>query len=110
MIGDTIKTIESRIQRGERLSAKDKAELLRLLALLKSEITELSKTQEEEAESIAGFIDRSTHEAARGTKNPELLKLSIDGLSASVKGFEASHPKLVENVNYICTVLANMGI
>jgi Domain of unknown function (DUF4404) len=110
MIDATIKQIEARIQGGKRLPAKDKSELLRLLASLKSEITELSKTRQEDAESIAGFIDRSTHEAARGTKNPELLKLSIDGLSASVKGFEASHPKLVESVNYICTVLANMGI
>jgi len=110
MIDKTIETIETRIRAGKHVSANEKAELLRLLSSLKSEITELSKTQEEEAESIAGFIDRSTHEAARGTKNPELLKLSIDGLSASVKGFEVSHPKLVESVNYICTVLANMGI
>jgi ribonuclease HII len=110
MIDNIIEKIELKIRDGKHLSAKDKSELLRLLASLKSEITELSKTQHEEAESIAGFIERSTHEAARQTKNPELLKVSIDGLSASVKGFEASHPTLVENVNYICTVLANMGI
>jgi seryl-tRNA synthetase len=110
MIGNTIDKIEARIRGGKHLAAKDQAELLRLLASLKSEITELSKTRHEEAESIAGFIERSAHEAARQTKNPELLKHSINGLSASVKGFEASHPKLVEDVNYICTVLANMGI
>jgi hypothetical protein len=110
MVGKTLKKIETKIRDGNRLSEKDKSELLRLLASLKSEITELSKTRHEEAESIAGFMERSTHEASRRTKNPELLKVSIDGLSASVKGFEASHPMLVESVNDICTVLANMGI
>ncbi len=110
MIDNTLEKIETKVRNGKHLSEKDKSELLRLLASLKSEITELSKTQQEEAESITGFVERSAHEVAKQTKNPELLKLSIDGLSASVKGFEASHPKLVENVNYICTVLANMGI
>jgi hypothetical protein len=46
----------------------------------------------------------------RREKNPDLLKIAVDGLSASVKGFEASHPELVENVNYIANALANMGI
>jgi hypothetical protein len=110
MIDSTLEMIETKIHNGKHLSEKDKSELLRLIVSLKAEITELSKTRQEEAESIAGFVERSTHEAGRRTKNPELLKLSIDGLSASVKGFEASHPKLVESVNYICTALANMGI
>ncbi len=69
-----------------------------------------SKTQAEHAESIAGFIERSTHEAMRRQKNPTLLRMAIEGLSASVKGFEVSHPQLVENVNYIANALANMGI
>jgi hypothetical protein len=110
MVGKTLKKIEAKIRNGKHLPEKDKSELLRLLTSLKSEITEFSKTRHEEAESIAGFIERSAHEAARRTKNPELLKVSIEGLSASVKGFEASHPTLVESVNDICTVLANMGI
>ena len=95
MVGKTLKKIETKIRNGKHLSEKDKSELLRLLTSLKSEITEFSKTRHEEAESIAGFIERSAHEASRRTKNPELLKVSIDGLSASVKGFEASHPMLV---------------
>jgi hypothetical protein len=36
--------------------------------------------------------------------------LSVDGLSESVKEFEISHPKLVEKVNNIAAMLANMGI
>jgi hypothetical protein len=109
MIQDTIGKIEAKL-RGANIAPKKKAELLRLLSSLKTEIATLSTTHAEHAESIAGFIERSTHEAVRHEKNPTLLKLSVDGLAASAKGFEVSHPQLVEDVNYICTVLANMGI
>jgi hypothetical protein len=34
----------------------------------------------------------------------------LAGLSASVEGFEKSHPKLVEIVNRICTALSGLGI
>jgi hypothetical protein len=110
MIEETIKKIESRIRSAEAITGKSKSELLTLVATLKSEITILSKTRAEHAESITGFIDRSTHEATRREKNPELLRLSLAGLEESVKGFEASHPQLVQQVNYVCTMLANVGI
>lgn len=109
MIQDTIDKIEARL-RAANVTPRKKTELLRLLASLKSEIATLSKTHAEHAESIAGFIERSTHEAVRQERNPALLKLSVEGLATSVKGFEVSHPQLVEDVNYVCTVLANMGI
>ena len=110
MIEETLKKIESRIRDAEAISGKGKSELLTLVSTLKSEITNLSKTRAEHAESITGFIDRSTHEATRREKNPELLRLSLAGLEESVKGFEASHPKLVAQINYVCTMLANEGI
>jgi DNA repair exonuclease SbcCD ATPase subunit len=110
MIEDTIKKIETKIQTATAITSENKAELLSLLSALESEITRLSKAESEHAESIAGFIERSAHEATRQEKNPELLRLSLAGLAASVKGFEASHPRLVEDINYISTVLANMGI
>ncbi len=110
MIQDTVEKIEAKLRDDTRLTGRKRTELLRLLSSLKSEIARLSETHAEHAESIAGFMERSTHEAVRRERNPALLKLSIDGLAASVKGFEVSHPKLVEDVNYICTVLANMGI
>ena len=46
----------------------------------------------------------------RAEKNPQLLELSLQGLSASVTELEKSHPKLVEIVNAICTTLSNLGI
>ncbi|HUI65218.1 MAG TPA: DUF4404 family protein [Bacteroidota bacterium] len=110
MIQKTIKTIEGRIGSAKVITPQKKKELLELVATLKAEITELSRTKAEHAESITGFIDRSTHEATRRERDPELLKLSLAGLAASVKGFEASHPRLVSQVNYICTMLANIGI
>jgi hypothetical protein len=110
MIGDTIEKIEARIRTASSIKAANKTELLALLGTLKSEITELSKIDADHAQSIASFAGVSTHEATRDVKNPELLKLAIDGLTTSVEGFEASHPKLVHIVNSICRTLANLGI
>ena len=110
MIEETLKKIESRIKSAEAITGKNKSDLLSLVSTLKSEITDLSKTRAEHAESITGFIDRSTHEATRKEKNPELLRLSLAGLAESAKEFEASHPGLVSEVNAICTMLANVGI
>jgi hypothetical protein len=110
MIKDTMKKIKTKIQRESSVADEKKLELLSLLSTLESEITKLSKTDSEHAESITGFIERSTHEVTRRKKNPELLKLSLAGLTESVKGFEASHPLMVANVNNICTLLANIGI
>ena len=110
MIKDTIRKINRRIQAADSLSQNDKTELQKLLASLDSEITGLAKAEADHAESIVGFIERSAHEATRSEKNPELLKISLAGLVASVKGFEASHPRLAEDINTISTILANMGI
>jgi hypothetical protein len=110
MIKDTMQTIKAKIQKEGTLTKEKKSELLKLLSTLESEITKLAKTDSEHAESIAGFIERSAHEATRHKKNPELLRLSLAGMTESIKGFEASHPSMVANINDICTVLANMGI
>jgi Mg2+ and Co2+ transporter CorA len=110
MIDDTIRKIEARIESGESLSPERKSELLQLLGKLKSEVTELSKTHGEQAESIAGFTEQSAREATRSEQNPELLQLSLKGLASSVDGFEKSHPRLVQVVNTISNMLSNLGI
>jgi Domain of unknown function (DUF4404) len=110
MVQNTIEKIEEKIRANSSINPKNKTELLDLLAKLKPEISKFSETQYEHAESIAGFVERSAHEATRQEKNPTLLKIAADGLSASVKGFESSHPKLVETVNYIANALANIGL
>ena len=110
MIEDTISKIEARIQGTEAVKAERRQELLQLLGTLKSEVAGLSKTHQEQAESIAGFTELSTHEATRTQQDPALLKLSLEGLGQSVEGFKKSHPRLVQIVNSISNTLSNLGI
>jgi uncharacterized protein (UPF0218 family) len=110
MLPETISQIEARITSARSLSETRRAELLKLIGQLKSEVTGLSRTHEEEAHSVAAFADVSTREAMRTSKNPELLQHSLDGLELSVTELEESHPKLVDVVNRIATALANVGI
>lgn len=110
MIDDTIRKIEGKIEAAESITPERKSELLQLLGTLKSEITTVSDQDREQAESIAGFTERSTYEAMRSKQNPELLDLSLKGMSRSVEGFEKSHPQLVQIVNSISQTLSNLGI
>ena len=110
MIEDTVGKIEAKIHGTDSIQDEKKRELLLLLGTLKSEIGKLSETHGEQAQSIAGFTEISAHEATRTSQNPELLDLSLKGLSSSVEGFEKSHPRLVQIVNAISTTLSNIGI
>ena|SRR5690349_14484315 len=110
MTQETISKLEAKLRDSAALSPETRQELLELLGQLKSEVTELSRSNAAQAESIAGHTEFSTREAIREEKNPELLQRSLDDLSASVTGFEKSHPKLVEVVNRIATTLSNLGI
>jgi Mg2+ and Co2+ transporter CorA len=110
MIEDTIGKIEARIQSAEAIKEDRRRELIQLLGTLKSEVAELSKTHGEQAESIAVFAEASTHEATRTERNPQLLKLSLQGLGSSVNELEKSHPRLVQIVNAISNTLSNLGI
>ena len=110
MIEETIAKIEARLQLTDALKDDKRQELQQLLATLKAEVAKLSKTHAEQAESIAGFTELSTREATRESQNPQLLKLSLTGLTSSVEEFERSHPKLVEIVNSISSLLSNVGI
>ncbi|MCL5099249.1 MAG: DUF4404 family protein [Candidatus Omnitrophica bacterium] len=110
MIERTLEEIEAKLRQSTSIPTGNRDELLGLLATLKTEVTELAKTHEDQAQSIAGFAVVSTHEAIRTPRNPVLLRHSLDGLSASVTEFEKSHPELVEIVNTICTTLSNLGI
>jgi hypothetical protein len=110
MVEETITQIEARIKKAKSLNEEKKKELLDLLSTLKTEVSQLSKTAAEDARSITGFTEVSIHEAIREEKNPQLLKLSLKGLSTSVERFENSHPKLVGIVNSICNTLSNIGI
>ena len=110
MIQETISQIEARIQNAKSLDGAKKKELLDLVSTLKAEVSEFSKTHPEQTQSITGLTEVSIHEATREEKNPQPLRLSLQGLSTSVKGFEGSHPKVVGVFNSICLSLSNIGI
>lgn len=110
MIQDRLDKIEERLKQSQAVKESDKAELLNLLKSLRAEVTNLSKTRHEQAESIAGFAELSAREATRSEKSPALFNISIDGLTSSVQEFEVSHPQLVEIINRFCTMLSNLGI
>jgi hypothetical protein len=110
MIQETLDKIEARLQSANSLSADKRAELLQLVATLKAEMERLERTHADQAQSIARFTELSAHEATRAEPKPELLRLSLTGLASSVRGFEQSHPRLVQIVNTICTTLSNSGV
>ena len=110
MIEDRIQQIEARLKESARIPGPAREELLSLLAALKAEVGTLDRKHEEDARSIAGFVDASAHEATRTEKQPKLAEAALNGLTASVESFEASHPKLAEVVNQIAVRLSNMGL
>jgi uncharacterized protein DUF4404 len=110
MIEETLSQIKKKIEKSGSVKEENKKELLDLLGVLQSEIEQLYKTDQDHAESILGFTQTSTHEATRMNRDPNLQKISLDSLQASVHGFESTHPRLVEIVNSISTALSNLGI
>lgn len=102
-----IEAIEKKLRDSDGLASGAREELLGMLSALKVELGEMSG---EHAESIAGFAGAATHEAMRNSKNPDLLQHALSGLSESVKELESEHPRAVEIVNGICTMLSNLGI
>ncbi len=110
MIEKTISEIEAKISGAESVGPARKQELLKLLATLKAEVAELSKTNGEQADSIAGFAQLSAHEATRAEQNPLLRELSLQGLRSSVEDLEQSHPQLTQIVNRISKTLSDLGI
>jgi len=50
------------------------------------------------------------HEAIRQPQDPQLAASALQELAASVAELEVSHPQLVNVVNAISVLLANIGI
>ena len=102
--------IEARIQEAPGLPETEREKLLQLVSTLREEVDALARSHDEDARSIAHFLDASTHEASRTEKQPKLLEAARDGLTASVEHFESSHPRLFETVNQAAVILGNMGL
>jgi predicted TIM-barrel enzyme len=110
MLAETLAKLEMNIRQSDAIEADKKVELLRLLSTLQAEITVLEPTHAAHAASVVELTERSMHEVIRQTKDPELIASATQGLSASVEELEVSHPQLVQVVNAISMLLANMGI
>jgi len=110
MMEDILKRIESLLKDHKFLSDSQKIELADLLLELKQELKGLSEEHLDDAHSIANFVQAITHESLRQTQRPQLIKLSLQGLSSSVREFELTHPGLVSVVNNFCLALSGMGI
>jgi len=106
----SLNDIEKIIRASEALQADQKAELLRLLTTLKSEIATLEHTHADHAESVIGLTEKSMHEAIRQPKDPQRADSALQELAASVAELEVSHPQLVNVVNAISVLLSNIGI
>ena len=109
MIEQTLQRIQKQIEAAAIPSDK-KGELAALLGELQTEVEELARTDRAHAESIAQFAGLSAHEAMRDSSRAELRRLSLEGLAATVDGFEATHPRLASIVNSFCVTLSNLGI
>ncbi len=106
----SLNTLEIKINNSLETSPETKAELLRLLTTLKSEIATLEHPHAEHVERVIGLAERSMHEAIRQSKDPQIAASALQELAASVAELEVSHPQLVNVVNAISMLLSNIGI
>ncbi len=110
MIQDRIAKIEAKLHSTEHLSPETRAELLGLLADLKAEVAPLAETHGEQVRSITQLTDAAVEEATREDKQSDTATEAFEGLTSSVRDFEASHPRLVQIVDRLALTLSNMGI
>ena len=68
MMEDRMRKIEERIQQAPGLPEPEREKLLQLVATLREEVNALARSHEEDARSIAHFLDASTHEASRPSR------------------------------------------
>jgi hypothetical protein len=85
MIEDTLAKIEAAVAKLQASDAAQKTEALRLLAVLKDELS-------------------------RAERPAKLAPSALDGLARAAKSFEASHPRLAETLVELCRELASLGI
>jgi hypothetical protein len=107
---ERLRQLEARIHESHDLSPPQKEELLRLVLELNEAMAEGSITHGAEPHDTTSGPGRSAPEGARQDTRQHPVRLAMDELSASVEAFEASHPELVNAVNQVSTLLANMGM
>src|SRR4051812_38180280 len=106
MIQDRIPKIEAPLANAADLPPATREELLAPLADLKTQVAPRAPTHAAEGQSIPRSADAAISRAAQTQPEPA----AIQDFRASVQGFEASHPRLVQVVDQIALALSNMGI
>lgn len=110
MIPERIAQIEATLRNSPSIPEGTRQELLDLLAGLKTEVAPLAATHGESVDQIAGSADAAVQAAVRREEQPEVAAQAVEGLAASVRDFEVSHPRLVQIVDRLALTLSNMGI
>ena len=109
MIQDTLKKIEDLVRTAPQASPETKQELIRLVGELSSELSTLERTHQQDAHSIAGFAEAAARQAT-SERPPRPDEDARAGLTASVREFETTHPRLTGLVRAIADALAGVGI
>lgn len=110
MISERLSKIESTLRNSNAIPEATRQELLDLVTGLRGEVTPLEAIHGEGAHEIAKRAEAAIEAAVRRDEQPESVARAAQGLSASVRRFEATHPRLVELVDQLAYHLSNMGI
>jgi hypothetical protein len=110
MISERLAKLESRLQDSATIPEATRQELLELLAGLKAEVTPLQATHGESARRITGSAEIAVEASMQRDEQPEHAAQAVQGLAASVRQFEATHPRLVAIVDELALTLSNLGI
>ncbi|MEP6669418.1 MAG: DUF4404 family protein [Chthoniobacter sp.] len=109
-IPERIAQIEATLRNSANIPEATRQELLDLVARLKVEVAPMAQTHGESVGQIAGSADAAVQAAVRREEQPEEAAQAVEGLAASVRDFEVSHPRLVQIVDRLAVTLSNMGI
>jgi hypothetical protein len=110
MISERLAKLETTLQDNNTIPEPTRQELLGLLAGLKAEVTPLLATHGDSAHAITGSAESAVQASIKREEQPEHAAEAVEGLAASVRQFEATHPRLVEIVDQLALTLSNLGI
>ncbi len=110
MISERLDRLEATLRNNTGIPESTRQELLELLAGLKAVVVPLADTHGESAQAIAGSAEAAVQAAVSHESGPVQTAQAVEGLAASVREFEVTHPRLVEIVDQLALTLSNMGI
>jgi hypothetical protein len=110
MISERLARLEASLRNNASIPEATRQELLELVAGLKAEVVPLGDTHGETAHEIAGKAEAAVQASVSQDAMPAQTAQAVEGLAASVREFEATHPRLVEIVDQLALTLSNLGI